>query len=304
MNLVFHIGYHKTGTSWLQQVYFPAHPGIHSICDSRKPWDDEFLQALIGASDRKFNAAKCQDLLLNRVNDIQVEQDKSVILVSAERLSGHPFSGGHDSLRIAERIYACAPEARIFCVVRNQLDMISSIYKQLIAEGLPGRLDDLLHAQHWKGVGFDVGFYEYDLMVEKYHSVFGVEHCRIIPYEFMCSDLTGYLKCLCEFFRIAEMMQPKTEDIVNKSLPSRGLDAFRRLNYFRRSELNPFPMFTLNNQLYTSLTRVLGFVYGALPGRRSFLNDQQQAWIKEYYRASNSRLNTMLGFDVGYPADS
>ena len=301
MNLVFHIGYHKTGTSWLQQVYFPAHPDIRTICNSREPWNDEFLQGLIGTSDRKFDAEECRVLLKEQIEGVREDRRDSVILVSAERLSGHPFSGGYDSLRIAERIHACAPEARIFCALRNQIDMMSSVYKQLVAEGMPGKFEDLLHARHWKGVGFAPNFYEYDRMVTKYHSLFGANRCLFVPYELMRSDISGYLGKLCEFLGVPKISAPKTNGVVNRSLPSRGLNAFRRLNYFRRTEINPFPMVTLNKYLYNGINRMLSLVYSALPPKRDILDTQQQAWIREYYHTSNGKLNRLLGYDIGYP---
>jgi len=47
MNLAFHIGCHKTGTTWLQQTYFNHHPDIQLLADPSKPWDNPFLRYLV-----------------------------------------------------------------------------------------------------------------------------------------------------------------------------------------------------------------------------------------------------------------
>ena len=56
-------------------------------------------------------------------------------VVSFERFSGNPFSGGYDSKEIADRLVQVFPDARVLVVVREQRSMIVSTYKQYVREG-------------------------------------------------------------------------------------------------------------------------------------------------------------------------
>jgi len=49
-----------------------------------------------------------------------------VPVLSAERLSGNPDSGGYDSVHVAEYLAATFPEARVLIVIREQADMLVS----------------------------------------------------------------------------------------------------------------------------------------------------------------------------------
>ena len=51
------------------------------------------------------------------------ESDSTPVL-SAERLSGNPHSGGYDSLQTAERLHRLFPQAKVLVVVREQTEEI------------------------------------------------------------------------------------------------------------------------------------------------------------------------------------
>lgn len=303
MDIAFHIGYHKTASSWLQQVYFPAHPAIAMIADSANPWDDPMLRCLIATSDRKFNSHLCSDVLNQKIVALEMRGGgKCVSLVSAERLSGHPISGGFDSFRIAERIHCVAPEARIVMVIREQIKMISSVYKQMVSEGYPGRFDDMLHSRNWKTVGFDPGFYEYDILIDKYHSLFGRHNVLVLPYELMCIDSGEFVRQLCSFLDVAVIDPPKNEQTINRSLPASRLNVIRFMNRFRRSELNPYPVFNIPEKMRKLLMKLIAVALRKSAVQQHFMTDEQRVWIADYYKESNERLSKLVGIDFSdYP---
>lgn len=302
MRIVFHIGYHKTGTSWLQSRYFAAHPSICMANDAQAPWDDAFLESLIGCSDRKFDPDRSRNLLLRKVESAMATKTTAeVAVVSAERLSGHPFSGGYDSFRIAERIHACAPEAMILCVVRNQLDMILSVYRQLVSEGLAASFDDLLNVKHWKGVGFDLGFYEYDFLIDKYWSLFGKEHVCALPYEQMRNDKEAFLGTLCKFIGVRNI-EIKDTRIVNRSLGDCAIRGARFFNHFRRSELNPNPLIAVNAHFLHQIIRGMDVVTRRFGCSSNLLSEENIRNFAKLYEGSNSRLMQQTG--INYKIDA
>ena len=300
-NIVFHIGYHKTGTSWLQKIYFPKHPNIHLISNSQKPWDDPFLSYLIGSPDRKFDYRHCRNLLRKQISNCACEEN-DVYLISSERLSGHPFSGGYDNFRIAERLRMCVEDAKILCVIRNQIDMIRSVYKQLISEGYTGDITSFLHTKSWDTASFDLSFYEYDLLIKKYQNLFGTKNVYTVCYEKMVYDIGRFLSDICQFinipnFQISDELLKKM--INKKSGLSKVLKFTRFLNYFTKTELNPFPLiplFTINN--YKLRSRII-YWSGKFLKQNDILDIEIIDEIKKCYKKSNLKLKEIDNFDLG-----
>lgn len=294
MRIAFHIGYHKTGSTWLQQVYFRQHPRIHLIIDYLSPWTDPLLSCLIAVPDRKFDPCLCRYMFRGQTENVDGHAD-DVLMISCERLSGHPFCGGYDDVRIAERIFTCWPEARVLCVVRDQVEMIESVYRQLVREGYPGNIESLFRSSNWKGVGFDLNYFEYDWLIRKYKTLFGMEHLCVLPYEMMSADLNGFIGEICQFLSVPpEPIRPEMATCrVNGSLSVAGSALLRSLNHFRKSELNPFPTVTLfetPGKQMSPFKNVMVRSLMHLSPQRTFISGKMEQQLRTYYQTSNRRL--------------
>ena len=107
-SVYFHIGLHKTGTTFLQKEYFPK-LSVHYVRGSLP------FYKVIG----------------------ELSSNKGVVLVSDENLSGQLFSG-RKYLQCKETMSAIKkafPDAKIIIGFRNHLDFIVSSYKQLLHQG-------------------------------------------------------------------------------------------------------------------------------------------------------------------------
>lgn len=296
MSLAFHIGYHKTATSWLQQVVFRQHPQIQPIANSAQPWDDPLVASLVAVSDRTYSAQQCRSVLRVRLHALGLDGHDGVLMVSAERLSGHPLSGGYDSLRIAERISAAFPEATIVCVIRNQPDMLDSVYRTMVRGGYLGGFDSLFESRPWRGTGFDLGFLEYDHLVERYQQLFGVERLCVLPYELLAQNRPQFLQRLCRGLGVHDVTLPAdvATRVVNPSLAAGTLPARRLLNRLRSTEYNPFPLLTVDERL---LTRVAAGLSRISARDRHLLTDEAKQSVLARYRGSNERLLRLVGGD-------
>ncbi len=283
--IVFHIGHYKTATKWLQGSYFGKHPDINLLTNYKKPRKDEFIAYLIGSTDRKYNPSHCRAILEKKIalND---NNNHKVFLITAERLSGHPYSGGYDSFRLAERINASFPEAKIVCVIRNQVDMLLSTYKQLVKEGYLGTCVDLLNSKHWKSVAFSKDMFEYDLLIKKYYTLFSPDKVLVLLYEDLQSDSESFLKNLSRFLNISSFIPTNINQKVHKSPSNKKILMMRFLNRLRSSELNPKPLFTVNNNLINFMALVLSKVLLD----KEILSGEDIEGIKRYYYESNMRL--------------
>jgi Sulfotransferase family len=289
--LVVHIGFHKTGTTWLQKAVFPYHPRLYPYVSDRV-WDDPFLRCIVADSDREFDPERARTAYetgLQRSGPLPPDQ---VVVVSAERLSGHAASGGYDTFRIAGRLHAVVPEARVLIVVRSQIDMIESEYRQLVGEGYRGRISSLWSSDAWKRVQFDLGQYEYDTLVREYQRLFGSENVGVFTYEGVVADRNRYLARLASFFGVEpfELGPAAAELDVHPGLPNRGLGLLRSLNHFRRTELNPFPVVDIGVWWRGPIV----VMARALPRRRHLIPGAKRKELAERYREPNDRLAKLV----------
>lgn len=206
------------------------------------------------------------------------------------------------ALQNAERIHDAFPEARVVYVIRNQIDMISSAYKLLLEEGYAGSPKSLLTQKHWKGVGFDMSFYEYDLLIQKYLALFGRENVCILSYENMRASIERFLNEICTFIgiRFVSLAPHLYAKNANLSLPNSAASAVSLLNRFRRTELNPFPIFSLDGGLYADagLHGLLVKYMRKLPPKTNILSRGLSAMIRGYYKQPNERLLKLVDSDL------
>jgi hypothetical protein len=293
VRVAVHIGFHKTATTWLQQEIFPRHPGLRSFVEG-SPHGSPFLVEIIGRSDRRFDPAVARAAFDARVAALEVPAGGTVV-VSAERLSGHAATGGFDTIRIARRLHAVVPEARVFFAVREQVAMIESEYRQLLLEGSPRRLGSLLHAQpSWARVEFDLEQYEYDLLADEYARLFGAERVLVESFEAVNRDQAAYLARLATFLEVAPWDLPDgvLSRRVNRGASTRMLAARRALNAFTRSHLQPDPPVAVPG----GWRRPLAAFASRLPARRAPLIDEaERSRLREHYSASNARLAERYG---------
>jgi hypothetical protein len=118
-------------------------------------------------------------------------------VVSNERLSGHPSSGGYDSKEIADRLAAVFPEGKVLIVIREQRSVIQSVYKQYVLAGGPspfGRFVDAPADPADRVPAFDFRFYEYHHLIRHYQDRFGGGSVRVLAYETFVQDPAEFVR--------------------------------------------------------------------------------------------------------------
>jgi hypothetical protein len=283
IRIAFHIGWHKTATTWFQRVGLQHNPSIVA-CSVSEPFVSQILQA----SDFDFDPASVRELLLERSATIR-DDSKQMIVVSAERLSGHAASGGYDAVRIAHRICAIAPEAKIFLLLRHQSEAIRSEYKQIVSLGWTGSVTQTLHpVPHIKTVGVDPAYWEYDRLLATYVQLFGKGNVKAFDYGRFSREPASVLDELATFLGIEpwDLDASILNERVNRSRSDSEIAVRRRLNLFRQSELNPNPPTVVSQRILDALAvRV-----SRLPMRKPLFDGSFEAWVEERYRDSNERL--------------
>jgi hypothetical protein len=247
--VLVHVGYHRTGSSWLQKNVF-ARPKT-GFRWTGKAKDDDPVRRLITARWSEFNPEKLRTRFDYR---FEKARERGLLpVVSFERLSGHPCSGGYDSSEIASRIHQVIPEGRVLIVIREQQSAIHSNYKRYVRAGGTGSLEQFVFPPQTSNLRiplFDFRHFEYHHLIRRYQKLFGADAVLVLPFEQFRDDPRTFV---AEIGRFAG--RPLPDDVLD-SLPYGELEQpslspseyvmLRQLNRLVRSEVNPVPLVDLD----------------------------------------------------------
>lgn len=190
--ILLHIGYHKTATTWFQSELFSRPELDFSLLSARNLVHRAFCIPHPLADGR-------DDYVRQVVSEAQEATARGqYFVVSHERLSGYPASGGFDARMLAGRLKSHFPNARIFCLFREQRAMILSAWRQQVIDG--GGLSllrfiDPPEPKIRRMPLFDPAMYRYSRLLELYRGLFGAENVLFRPYEAFraqpAQELTG-----------------------------------------------------------------------------------------------------------------
>lgn len=230
-----HIGFHKTGTTWLQRGLFQPEHGYRPILSHREVFDT-FLKPHALAFDPS-QAARIVDAARAEVTD-------HVPVISSENLSGNPMFGGRESAEFARRLHHALPDARILITVREQIRTMASQYMQYLRSGGTDPYDVFFSEDPEIGyTGFDTTHYEYHRLVAYYRELFGADRVLVLTQELMGSDPAAFIARLGQFSG-AIPRGVVAIGRVNRNYPQIAAPLFRRINHIRKGPVKPEPVLT------------------------------------------------------------
>jgi hypothetical protein len=300
-----HIGYHKTGTSWLQKFLFRKPVGFRW---GRKGPDTPIAR-LVAARSLEFDATLARA-------DFRTELDASrerglIPVVSLERLSGHPFSGGFDSKEMAERLASVFPEGRVLGVFREQRSMIVSTYKQYVRVGGACSLSRFIDPPRYRRPRmplFDAQHFEYHHLLSRYRELFGAANVLFIPYELFLREPKEFVARIVDFAGLStdprELEGLPLDARPNRAAPALETALKRHVNRaFGLSDLNTNPLLTaprLCQSLYPGAKWVASVAPGYLENRAEHrLRACVADWAVGRFADSNRVTAELTGFDLG-----
>jgi len=296
--ILLHIGYHKTGSTFLQRDYFPLAESGFCL-----PWPrSEANRVLVQPKALAFDP---DSAVVHFAKGLAEADPSKVPVLSNERFSGNPHSGGYDSLMIAERLARVFPGARILMVIREQRSMIRSVYGQYVREGGVESLDGYLHPPRQGELRiplFDPDFFLYDRLVACYQRLFGGDRVLVLPFEWLRRDRAAFVAALARFAGTEAPSVPRTEPR-NVGLSAPLLAVKRRINRLLvRDTLNPAPLSPWpapNGRIEQILDRVERLVPGWLrDGLELRLTERVQRAVGDRYRESNRTTEALTGLDL------
>ena len=183
-DILIHIGYHKTGTTFLQNKVFPVlpanlliMPNVDYLATSKKYDPDIFIQTL-------------SNQIHNKPHQLTILSQE----VLSGRGDGNPIWDPH---LIANRLITTFPKSKILIVIRNQFDYILSLYAfRVLRRGLEHRtLDQFLDAK-WQWL---VNKLQYDRLIGDYIRLVGHDRVLVLPYEMLAQDGTRFVSATLDF---------------------------------------------------------------------------------------------------------
>ena len=174
--VVFHIGYNKTATSWLQEQIFPLHSEIeylgHSASFSLNKYKHSWARKIIYAS--LFDFHRDQGQIKEELNEAVEKSEGRRLLLSNEGLTGSIWNRSMDALQYAHRLQELAPDGGVLVCIRNQFSMLLSLYFQYIIEGgVASFADFFVKANGGNFYFFSLDHLKYDRLISYYKNLFG-----------------------------------------------------------------------------------------------------------------------------------
>lgn len=294
-----HIGFPKALSSWMQKSLFKPEQGFLNVLDS--------LHTTIGVIDPtpfRFDESLCIRFMEEALKK-HPGMDNLVPVCSAEALIGNPYCGGYNAKQNADRIKQLFPDARILLIVREQRQLMRSLYKTMIVWGMPHTIKRLLNPRDTSlAPQFNLDYLRFDLATDYYQQLFGRENVLVMPYEAFIEDPKHFTRQIfqhanCSPTAAFERLPWKKRVNKNQPLVSLYLQRLQNLllsspfNYagplasteerghqrIKRSKNNPLPAFT-NNWFEDDFRQT---VSSAFAGQ---------------FASSNARLQQLTGLDL------
>ncbi len=229
MNTLIHIGYHKTGTTWLQQGIF-----ADEAAGFTRVWPLELIEdTFVLADPFKFDPASARAAV--EPFGARAQSNGTTLVVSHERLSGDPLRGGADSRLIAERLAETFPDGRVLIGIREQRSMMLSLYRQVTGVGANTEsLEDFLRYRTTRREFPSVlGVLEYHPLIAYYRKLFGEDRVLVLPFELLKDpvDFAGRIAA----FTGREPSAKVARGAENVGLSAGTLVVVRVLNIFLRN---------------------------------------------------------------------
>jgi hypothetical protein len=247
---LIHVGYHKTGSSWLQKYLFSAKAGA-GFTAFAKGRDGPINELIVSPNALDFDPAAARrrfEDLIDRATD-----SGRRAVVSSERLSGHPLSGGYDSKELAERLAEVFPDGRVLIVIREQREMMLSTYRQYVRAGGTWSLRRFLDPPVDTRVRvplFDAGHFAYHRLISTYQRLFGTERVLVLPYEWFRSEPRVFVSAIAGFAGVTlrdEFLEALPLEARPNLATSRAATRLKRAinRLAARTDVNPAPLVNL-----------------------------------------------------------
>jgi hypothetical protein len=291
---VIHVGLPKTATKFLQKRFFPSLDKMF-YCDT-KTTHKKFADYLHLAGDFEFNASYANELFNENMNS---ESSNRTFVFSQEGLYGNPWDGSAQMKRNCDRIAAVFEYPHIVIVLRNQPDLLQSLYQHYIKSGGTETWKSFLGSQKHPLI-ISPAYFKYGDYVQYLINVFGKDHVWVLFYEDCKTDLAEYLNQFCDIIGLKRDCWDESllNCRENPSLSPAFLAFMRFANKLASSSKHPHLLLPRN--FHGAAKKVMMGLSAKLPrsGRTAIPRKAAEEFLKDCHE-SNRLLEKIVGRDLG-----
>jgi hypothetical protein len=291
VDIVCHIGLHKTASTTLQHQFFPACQDMNLLI-TKDPAVLNFIDAVRTKDPLFFDVAAARSLVSSKLSNDRVN------VLSNESLSGPPYAGviewGLDHRSpVLLNLRAVFPDARAVLVLRRQDGLARSLYRQYVKRGGTTRIrrfygmdgsgrEPLMSTDRFR-------FSPYLRLV--YESF--PRGTLVLTFEQFVRDQDGFLNRLCEFVGIERPRIDLRAENATRLGPT-GMEVTRLMNFCFRSMVNqgPIPGIPVRRGGRWHQFSIVEFLHEYWPGRPDNKKDSELnrtgAEILEMNRSDNA----------------
>lgn len=310
-DLLIHIGFHKTGTTWLQNNLFNSDSRTFVPLSKKSKGPSTLAKKFIHGDDgfllSPFNLNE-QTIRKELAEIIKERPDfkQKFPVISHERLSGNPHSGGFDASKICSMLKANFPNAKVLIIIREQKSFILSNYFQYLSIGGVKDLNKYLNIKYdGKRPGFSPNHINFLPIVQEYRCKFDPDNVLVLPYELFLQKPSEFIETIGDFINININIDTETfKKFDNRKSNHFSMYYFRALNIFRKSS-SVNDNSSLSNK-YTVLIsnmifKILCLLFPTkldLKLKRKLMN-QIHIEVGDNYKRENVQLSKLIGIDLG-----
>ncbi len=291
MALVVHIGYPKTGTTFLQKSVLPSVKNYY--CLDHIGSSPIFTPITLDIDNKHVEQTK------SALNELR--QKHSNILLSYEPLTGAVFDPDKPSACDIALSLQKLGVNKIIITIRNQFSIIDSLYRQYIQQGGVLNFDDWFSGK--SKFGFRMEYLNYGNLIARYHNLFGKENILVIAQEEMRHAQNDVLIKLARFLKteIGPIIHQKKK---NRSLSDSSIKLLRSINHYTDNSFQKNsvlgPRFTTWKIRYLLQYHLDPFIISKFSGRK---NHVEKAGLKntvsDYYQKENQTVEVLTGLSLG-----
>lgn len=247
-----HIGYPKNFSTSLQRDFFSVHPDLYHLgigVGSNIGYIDDISSSLFEVflkSSKEFHFETFKNQLKNHIDEHfqnAIEQKKSCFTASSEHLvySYLPESIDFET-KLKRIIYLLGDDINIIFVIRNQRDLIKSLYKEFVRSGMPYSFPEFIYNLYKfqdRNLYYDL---RYDLIFQKLLEYLPKENIHILKFESYKNNAKNNQNSkksisndLCEIMKISKLNRRIKH--FNKALTENELVVKQELNKANRHDL-------------------------------------------------------------------
>jgi hypothetical protein len=321
---VIHIGYPKSASTTLQKQLFNRHPGINNLglfptanlgIDSG--YIDTSCPYLADENLRKFyhNLVMLRGIEYKYSGNLGLFEeyiagyleDERVSVFSNERFTS-VFYSHPDVAAKANRLKEIFPRAKILLVIRNQLDLIKSQYRdhpfdpRNFAIGKPVSLDKWIEIAYKADEVYFLSSLKYYEVAGYYAGLFGKDNIGIFLLEDLASNVEQFSEAISSFIGVDSQI---TLELLQGKRENRGVS--HRYNVYRKIRRRAFSSVGVGRIVPEPLKEYLLTLESRLSNvlkqgsKRNY--SMSQPWVNrltKYYAESNSNLQREYDIDLSH----